>query len=138
MTGYFAFSGTDNVRLERAGESTPATGLDVIDNFFQVLGVSPAMGRLFTAADARTGARPVALLSHAYWIRQFGGNPSVVGEALVLNGQPTSVVGVLPAAFDFGSVFSPGFRVDLFTPFDLDNARNWGNIVTLIGGSSRA
>ena len=133
VTGYFAFSGTDNVRLERAGESTPATGLDVIDNFFQVLGVSPAMGRLFTAADARTGARPVALLSHAYWIRQFGGNPSVVGEALVLNGQPTSVVGVLPAAFDFGSVFSPGFRVDLFTPFDLDNARNWGNIVTLIG-----
>ena len=133
VTGYFAFSGPENVRLERGGESTPATGLDVIANFFQVLGVSPAMGRTFTAEDARTGARPVALLSHAYWVRQFAANPSVLGEALVLNGRPTTVIGVLPVAFDFGSVFLPGFSVDLFTPLDLDNARNWGNIVTLIG-----
>jgi predicted permease len=133
VTGYFAFSGADNVRLEQGGDSTPATSLDVIANFFQVLGVTPAVGRPFTPDDARTGARPVTLLSHAYWVRQFGGRPSVIGESLLLNGRATTVIGILPAAFDFGAVFSPGFRVDMFTPLDLDNAREWGNIVTLIG-----
>jgi predicted permease len=133
VTGYFAFSGPDNVRLDRGGDVVPATGLGVISNFFQVLGVSPAMGRPFTAADARTGARPVTLLSHAYWVRQFAADRSIVGTNIVLNGQPTTVIGVLPASFDFGSVFLPGARVDLFMAFDLDQARDWGNIVTLIG-----
>jgi predicted permease len=133
VTGYFAFSGTDNLRLDGGGASTPVTGIDVIANFFQVLGISPAIGRVFTAEDARTGARPVAILSHAYWERQFAGDPAIVGRAIALSGRPTTVVGVLPAAFDFGSVFLPGARVDLFTPFDLDAARDWGNIVTLIG-----
>ncbi len=133
VTGYFAFSGADNVRLERGGDSTPVTGLDVISNFFQVLGVSPTIGRMFTADDARTGARPVTVLSHAYWTREFAADPSIVGRTIVLSGQATTVIGVLPAAFDFGSVFLPGARVDLFTPLDLDQARNWGNIVTLVG-----
>jgi predicted permease len=133
VSGYFAFSGPDNVRLDRGGDVVPATGLDVISNFFQVLGVTPAMGRVFTADDARTGARPVALLSHAYWVRQFAADRSIVGTDVMLNGHPTTVIGVLPASFDFGSVFLPGARVDLFTPLDLDAARDWGNIVTLVG-----
>lgn len=133
MTGYFAFSGADNVRLENGGEAVPVTGLDVITNFFQVLGVTPALGRAFTADDARTGARPVALLSHAYWTRKFAANPSIVGQTITLNSQPATVIGVLPAAFDFGAVFLPGARVDMFMPLNLDQARDWGNIVTLIG-----
>jgi predicted permease len=133
VTGYFAFSGPDNLRLDRGGEATPITGLDVIANFFDVLGVSPALGRAFTAEDARPGSRPVALLSHLYWTRQFAADPSIVGRTVVLNAQPTTVIGVLPAAFDFGAVFAPGTRVDLFTPLDLDGARDWGNIVTLVG-----
>lgn len=43
------------------------------------------------------------------------------------------MVGVLPASFDFGAVFSPGARIDLFTPLDLDHERHWGNIVSLFG-----
>ena len=133
VTGYFAFSTPDNLRLTGRGEPEPATSIDVIGNFFQVLGVQPAIGRLFTADEARGGAHPVALLANAYWRRQFNADPAIVGKAVELNGIPITVVGVLPAGFDFGAVFSPGAKVDLFTPLDLDKARDWGNIVTLLG-----
>jgi predicted permease len=133
VTGYFAFSTPDNLRLTGRGEPEPATSIDVIGNFFQVLSVQPAIGRLFTAEEARGGAHPVALLANAYWRRQFNADPAIVGKAVELNGTPITVVGVLPAGFDFGAVFSPGAKVDLFTPLDLDKARDWGNIVTLLG-----
>ena len=120
VTGYMAFSTPDNLRLTGRGEPEPATGIEVIGNFFQVLGVQPAMGRLFTADEARGGAHPVALLANAYWRRQFTADPAIVGKAIELNGTPVTVVGVLPASFDFGAVFSPGAKVDLFTPLDLD------------------
>ncbi len=133
VTGYMAFSGADNLRLTGRGEPEPATGIEVIGNFFQVLGVQPAMGRLFTADEARQGAHPVVLLANAYWRRQFAGDPALVGKEIDLNGKPATVVGVLPASFDFGAVFSPASRVDLFTPLILDDERSWGNIVTMIG-----
>ena len=133
VTGYFAFSTPDNLRLTGRGEPEPATSIDVIGNFFQVLSVQPVIGRLFTADESRGGAHPVALLANAYWRRQFNADPAIVGKAVELNGTPITVVGVLPAGFDFGAVFSPGAKVDLFTPLDLDKAHDWGNIVTLLG-----
>jgi len=133
VTGYEAFTTADNLRLTGRGEPEPATGIEVIGNFFQVLGVQPAMGRRFTAEEARGGLHPVALLTNAYWRRQFMADPEIVGKAIELNGTPITIVGVLPDSFDFGAVFSPGAKVDLFTPLDLDNERNWGNIVTLVG-----
>jgi predicted permease len=133
VTGYEAFSTPDNLRLTGRGEPEPATGVDVIGNFFQVLGVQPAMGRLFTAEESRGGPHPVALLAHAYWRRQFNGDQAIVGKAIELNGTPITIVGVLPESFDFGAVFSPGAKVDLFTPLDLNLEHDWGNIVTLLG-----
>jgi len=133
VTGYEAFSTPDNLRLSGHGEPVPATGIDVIGNFFQVLGVQPAKGRLFTLDEAHGGAHRVALLADPYWRRQFNSDPDIVGKTIELSGSAVTVVGVLPASFDFGAVFSPGARVDLFTPLDLDQQRNWGNIVTLIG-----
>ena len=132
VTGYFAFSSPDNVRLTGRGQPEPATSIDVIGNFFQVLGVQPALGRLFTLDEGR-GTQPVVLLSNAYWRREFTADPAIVGKAVELNGTPVTVVGVLPASFDFGAVFSPGAKVDLFVPLNLDRARDWGNIVTLLG-----
>jgi predicted permease len=132
VTGYEAFSTPDNVRLTGRGEPEPATSIDVIGNFFDVLGVQPAMGRLFTSDESR-GAHPVVLLANAYWRRQFHRDPAVVGKAIDLSGTPVTVVGVLPASFDYGAVFSPGAKVDMFTPLDLNKQRDWGNIVTLIG-----
>jgi len=132
VTGYMAFSTADNARITGRGEPEPATSVEVIGNFFSVLGVHPAMGRLFMQEESR-GSHPVAVLANAYWRRQFHGDPAVVGKAIELNGTPITVIGVLPASFDYGAVFSPGAKVDLFTPLDLDKERDWGNIVTLIG-----
>jgi hypothetical protein len=80
VTGYMAFNTADNLRLTGRGEPEPATGMDVIGNFFQVLGVQPAMGRLFTADEARGGPHPVAILANAYWRRQFNADPAIVGK----------------------------------------------------------
>src|SRR5271170_7037192 len=128
VTGYMAFTGADNLRLTGRGEPEPATGIEVIGNFFQVLGVQPARGRLFTADEGRQGAHPVVLLTNAWWRREFAGDPAIVGKEIDLNGKPVTVVGVLPPSFDFGAVFSPASRVDLFTPLVLDDERTWGNI----------
>ena len=134
VTGYFAFSGPDNLSLNLGSAPIPATGIDVIQNFFQVLGVQAQMGRVFTPDDARNGAAPVILLSNAWWKRQFNADPNIVGKAFDINGQQTTVIGVLPASFDFGAVFAPGTKVDAITPLNLYGPpRNWGNIITLIG-----
>lgn len=135
VTGYFAFSSPGNLKLTIGnGSPTPATSIDVIANFFQVLGVRPEMGRLFTADDARNGAPPVILLSHPWWRTQFHADPNIVGKAFDINGQQTTVIGVLPASFDFGAVFAPGTKVDALTPLNLYGPpRDWGNIVTMIG-----
>jgi len=139
VTGYEAFTTPENFRLTGMGEPVPATGIEVIGNFFQVLGVRPALGRLFTEEETRSGVvtpnstgGPVALLANAYWRRQFRSDPGIVGKAIELNGAPVTVVGVLPDDFDYGAVFSPGAKVDLFVPLSLEKERMWGNIVTLI------
>ena len=134
VTGYFAFSGADNLSLNLGGAPIPATSIDVIQNFFQVLGVHAQMGRVFTPEDARNGAAPVVLLSNAWWKRQFNADPNIVGKAFDMNGRQTTVIGVLPASFDFGAVFAPGTKVDAITPLNLYGPpRDWGNIITLIG-----
>ena len=111
----------------------PATGITVAGNFFQVLGLQPSLGRLFTVDETRKNGRPVVLLTSAFWKRRLAADPAIVGKAIDLNGQPTTVIGVLPKSFDFGAVFSPGTKVDLYVPAILDDMRNWGNIVTLLG-----
>jgi predicted permease len=133
VAGYFAFSTEDNYRLTGRGEPVPATGIYVTRTFFQALGVRPSLGRLFTPEDTRKGSHPVALLANAYWKRQFAADPGIVGKTVDLNGQAVTVVGVLPPRFDFGAVFSPGEKVDLFTPYILDDWRDDGNDLTMIG-----
>jgi len=134
VTGYFAFSGPGNMRLSFGEAPIPATSIDVIQNFLQVLGVQPAIGRAFTPADAQNGAAPVVILSDAWWRRQFNADPAIVGKAFNMNGHLTTVIGVLPKTFDFGAVFSPGAKIDALTPLDLYGPpRDWGNIITMIG-----
>jgi putative ABC transport system permease protein len=68
-------------------------------SFFSLLGVRPAVGRLFLPEEDRPGGPPVAILSHSLWKRRFGGDPSVVGKAVTLDDKVYTVVGVLPATF---------------------------------------
>jgi len=67
--------------------------------FFRVLGVSPALGREFTAGEDLAGGSQVAVLSHDLWVREFGGDPSAIGNQIVLRGEPFTVVGVMPSGF---------------------------------------
>ncbi len=133
VSGYFAFSPPDNLKLMGNGQPTPVTGLMVAENFFQTLGVEPSLGRLFTAEECLHNSRPVVLLSHAFWKRQYSSNPGIVGQAIDLNGTPVTVIGVLPDSFDFGSIFAPGSKVDVYGPVIFADIHDDGNTMALIG-----
>jgi putative ABC transport system permease protein len=68
---------------------------------FEMLGVQPLLGRLFDASDAAPGADAVIILSYTMWQRRFGGDPSVLGRTLILDGEARSVIGVMPQGFEF-------------------------------------
>jgi predicted permease len=92
----------ERVRMNVAadGLSEAAMGQLVSGNYYSVLGISPAAGRLFTAADDRIpGGHPVAILSYPYWQRRFGGAPSAIGKKVLIDGTPFTIVGVTPPAF---------------------------------------
>src|ERR1700678_296429 len=88
ISGYFAFSGPDNLKLMGHGQPMPVTGLMVGGNFFHTLGVEPALGRVFTAEECLHNSRPVVLLSHAFWKRQYAGDRGIVGQSIDLKGTP--------------------------------------------------
>ena len=121
------------------GESERVSGDLVSGNYFEVLGVRPAIGRLFNAADDRTpGAHPVAVLSHGFWTRRFGANPAVLNQTLTVNGHPLTIVGVAAQGFNGLQV---GGNADVMVPVmmkaqmtptwnDLDDRRSrWLNVV---------
>ena len=87
--------------LNAAGEARIVPGLYVSGGFLDVLGVTPVIGRGFTANDDRRGAPggPVAIISHGFWQREYGGAPSVLGQSLTLDGHPFTIVGVTPPGF---------------------------------------
>src|SRR5688572_27328968 len=71
----------------------------VTGNFFEVLGVAPALGRVLVTADAGEAADRVAVISHRYWLREFGGARDVIGRTVRIQNQPFTIVGVAPRAF---------------------------------------
>jgi len=134
LAGYFAFYGVGDNVLTGQGEPERLSAAPVSGNFFQVLGVEPQLGRLFNEEECKWHGPKAALLSHGLWERRFAADPSVVGRALTLDNEPVTVVGVLPASFDFGSVFAPGSHIDLVVPFPLSPETNrWGNTMAIVG-----
>ncbi|HEV8040445.1 MAG TPA: ABC transporter permease [Bryobacteraceae bacterium] len=95
--------------LAKTGEARSASGLLVSGAFFDVLGVTPVRGRVFTSAEDQRGcAAPGAVISYAFWQREFGRDPSVLGRSLTLEGHPFPVIGITPASFfgvDVGGTF---------------------------------
>ena len=133
VTSYQTFFNSIDYKLIGRVQPQPVFGVQVAENFFPMLGVQPVLGRLFSHEECEKNGRPVAVLSYPFWQQQFAGNSAIVGEAIRLNDQTVTVVGVLPKAFDFGSVFSPGLRVDFFVPAVMDFWRTWGNTLALVG-----
>ncbi len=130
-----AYSAGDK-ELTGTGEPERLTSVPVTENFFTLLGVEPAIGRSFTREECqgKYSAPPAMLLSDSFWRRRFAADPNVVGQKLTLNNQPVMVVGVLPASFDFASVFAPGTPIDVFIPWPLtDNTKPAGNTMAIVG-----
>jgi putative ABC transport system permease protein len=98
MSGLFR----SEMTLTGAGEPERLEGFTVIDaDAFEILGVSPARGRLFLPDEYQRGSHHVLLISHRFWQQRFGGASDAIGKPLVLNDEPYLVVGVLPADFRF-------------------------------------
>lgn len=132
---------TDAVQVGVQWQNQPelVSGELVSGNYFEVLGVRPALGRLFVASDdVAQNANPVAVLSFGYWKRRFGSDPRIVGRELLINGQPFAVVGIAQPGFhsvvlgQTPDVFTPMMMKPRVTPGwnDLDNRRSsWLNII---------
>jgi predicted permease len=134
IAGYFAFYGVGDNLLSGRGEPERLSGVPVSDNFFDVLGVKPQIGRVFNADECRWNGPKAVMLGHGIWQRRFNSDPAIVGTSLILNDEPHLVAGVLPPSFEFASVFAPGSHFDLYFPFPLAPETNrWGNTMAMIG-----
>jgi predicted permease len=89
--------------------------------WFEVFGVQPLLGRVFSAVEDRPGARGVVVLEYATWQRLFGGDRSVVGKTIQLSEEPYEVIGVMPPRFK-GVNLAPGARVNIWRPMRLPEA----------------
>jgi len=90
----------------------------VTDGTLPALGVQPVLGRWFTPADDRAGAPQTAILTHGYWQRKFGGDPSAVGKRIMADGHSTEIIGVMPQSFRFLDE-----KPDLIQPFRFDRGK---------------
>ena len=121
--------------LANAGEPRSLRGAQVTVNLFELLGLSPAIGRSFQAADLAVGGTGVAILTHGLWRDAFGGDPGIVGRVLTLEDERVEVIGVMPESFWLPDLerlmpMSPGrvgtaeiFRPLRYTP---EQARQFG------------
>ena len=107
-----AFRGANYV-LTGVGEPERLDGRQVSAGFFNVLGVTPAVGRNFSPDEDKPGATPVALISHGFWQRRLGGDASIINRQLLLNGESFNVIGILPQTFEWQS------PVDVWVPIGL-------------------
>ena len=131
--------GRNDFNLAQGGEVRNAKGLWVSGDFFNVLGVQPELGRLLTTVDDQRGcAAPGAVISHAFWQREYGGDRSVIGRKVMISDKPFEIIGVTPASF-FGLEVGRNFDVAVPICADavfsgknnrLDSGINWWLMVT--------
>ena len=132
--GYFAFYGIGDLKMTGSGEPERLTGVPVTGNFFPLLGVKLLMGSGFTEAETQPKGPDAVIVSYDFWERRMHRDPAAVGRTLILNESSNRVAGVLPKSFDFGAMFAPGVRVDVFPAFPLSEQSNrWGNTMSVVG-----
>jgi putative ABC transport system permease protein len=124
-----ATSGYDGASGNLAGgaEAEYVNGLRISQDFFRVFGVEPVLGRAFTEAEDTPGSERLAILSYALWQRSFGGDKSVIGKSVTLNGESVTVIGVMPQQFRYDS------DIDLFLPMRAKPTANYDANSTVIG-----
>jgi putative ABC transport system permease protein len=125
-----AYTGGGGI-MSGSGEPERVFAPSASANFFSLLGVEPFLGRTFQPGEDKQGAPRVTVLTYGLWQRRFGGDPNIVGQALTLNGQSYTVVGVLPASFQFALR-----NADLWQPYqptDAQLSRRFMHGTNLIG-----
>ena len=114
-----------NFNLTGDGPPEGVGTIRVSSNLLPMLGVTPAMGRLFTPEEDAQAPSTTAILSHGTWVRRYGSDPSVIGRSIVLNGQAAKVVGVLGPSFSLRKETMPTLGVvadaEILLPLPLDN-----------------
>ena len=134
VAAYMAFYGVGDITISSPTDAIRVSGVPVTQNFFPLLGVRPLIGRNFSDEESRWNGPKAVLLGYSLWQRRYAADPTIVGKPIMLNGAPTTVIGVLPPSFDFGSIFAPGARIDLYSPFPLSpETDRWGNTIAVIG-----
>jgi putative ABC transport system permease protein len=117
LAAYFSwnYSLTGNDQPQRLTAAVVSAG------FFQALGTDAALGRVLVPEDDQEADENVVVLSHTLWQNRFGGNREIIGQTITLNNRPHTVVGVMPASFDF-----PDGRTDIWRPMAMSpqNAQN--------------
>ena len=116
--GIAAFSTAGATYAVSSSTSQAASVLPVVvssPSLFDVLGARPMLGRIYDANDDRPGAAPVVVISYGMWQQNLGGDPRVIGRQILLDGQPTTVIGVMPRGFFFPT---PDLRA--WRPLQLD------------------
>jgi len=109
--------------LTGVGDAAQITAVHASGSIFDVLGVRPAIGRGLTADDERSGRPDVTVITQAFWRRTFGGDPSLVGRSIALDGRPYTVVGILPRDFQLPYGGRLMTAIDLFVPIRPDDDR---------------
>jgi MacB-like periplasmic core domain len=116
------------LRLTRGEYPEMLTAVRVSPSLFSVLRVDPVLGRSFLAEEGRPGRTDVAILSYGLWQRQFGSDPTIIGQSLPLDGRNHVVVGIMPPRFDFPTNLQPSARPpDVWIPVVPDTARGSHN-----------
>jgi putative ABC transport system permease protein len=115
----------DAVTLTGGSEPVQLRGALVSAGYFKVFGVDAALGRTFLAGEDQLGKHQVAVISHTLWTTQFGGDPSIVNRTVLLNNEPHSIIGVLPAASAFDNGFQQIWRPLAFKPSNMTRDFHW-------------
>jgi hypothetical protein len=119
LAGYWDF---DTFTLQTPeGSSIVLKGVGATDNFFQIFGVRPILGRTFLPGEEEQGKNDIAVLSYEVWQQHFNGDAGIVNKTVRLNGKPFVVIGVMPAGFRFPL----NMRNAIYTPIHID--RPWMN-----------
>lgn len=124
------------VNLTKSGTPALLTAAQVTADYFKVFAVSPLVGRTWSADEAKPGAAPVVVLGQRLWETQFGGRSDLIGQTILLDDTPTTVVGVMPKSFS-----DPWSNAELFLPMPLGadvvqsrSSRYWSTFARLAPG----
>jgi predicted permease len=109
----------DSVSVTGQGNPEQVHALDVTDGVLPVLGVPPMLGRWFNRADAQPGSPETAILGYAYWQDRFGGDGSIMGRVIRVDGKPRQIIGVMPRGFRF----LDGEQPALYLPYQFDRGK---------------